>query len=65
VDETDPSVSQVIRSITNPPRADHPLPDDWTLIPGVVDVKTNIIDHPETITDRLERVASTVDAAHP
>src|SRR5699024_6500064 len=29
--------------------AEHPLPDGWTLIPGVVDVKTNIIDHPETI----------------
>ncbi|ELZ53752.1 MULTISPECIES: cobalamin-independent methionine synthase II family protein [Halorubrum] len=37
--------------------AEHPVPDGWTLIPGVVDVKTNIIDHPETIADRLERVA--------
>ncbi|GGL53207.1 cobalamin-independent methionine synthase II family protein [Halocalculus aciditolerans] len=37
--------------------AEHPLPDGWTLIPGVVDVKTNIIDHPETIADRIERVA--------
>jgi len=41
--------------------AEHPLPDGWTLIPGVVDVKTNIIDHPETIADRLERVADAVD----
>ncbi|QKY19492.1 cobalamin-independent methionine synthase II family protein [Halolamina sp. CBA1230] len=41
--------------------AEHPLPDDWTLIPGVVDVKTNIIDHPETIADRIERVATVVD----
>ena len=40
--------------------AEHPLPDGWTLIPGVVDVKTNIIDHPETIADRIERVAETV-----
>ncbi|MBP1986535.1 cobalamin-independent methionine synthase II family protein [Halolamina salifodinae] len=40
--------------------AEHPLPDGWTLIPGVVDVKTNIIDHPETIADRIERVANTV-----
>ena len=37
--------------------AEQPLPDGWTLIPGVVDVKTNIIDHPETIADRIERVA--------
>ncbi|WP_053948363.1 cobalamin-independent methionine synthase II family protein [Halolamina sediminis] len=40
--------------------AEHPLPDGWTLIPGVVDVKTNIIDHPETIADRIERVATVV-----
>lgn len=45
--------------------AEHPLPDGWTLIPGVVDVKTNIIDHPETIADRLERVANTVDDSTP
>ena len=45
--------------------AEHPLPDGWTLIPGVVDVKTNIIDHPETIADRLERVANVVDDATP
>ncbi|ELY92395.1 methionine synthase vitamin-B12 independent [Natrialba hulunbeirensis JCM 10989] len=41
--------------------AEQPLPDGWDLIPGVVDVKTNIIDHPETIADRLERVADAVD----
>ena len=40
--------------------AEHPLPEDWYLIPGVVDVKTNIIDHPETIADRLERVVDAV-----
>ncbi|TKX80630.1 cobalamin-independent methionine synthase II family protein [Halorubrum sp. SD626R] len=40
--------------------AEHPVPDGWTLIPGVVDVKTNVIDHPETVADRLERVADAV-----
>ncbi|MDV7348363.1 cobalamin-independent methionine synthase II family protein [Halorubrum distributum] len=45
--------------------AEHPVPDGWTLIPGVVDVKTNIIDHPETIADRLERVADAVDGGTP
>ena len=45
--------------------AEHPLPDGWTLIPGVVDVKTNIVDHPETIADRLERVADAVDGGTP
>lgn len=44
---------------------EHPVPDGWTLIPGVVDVKTNIIDHPETIADRLERVADAVDDGTP
>lgn len=41
--------------------AEQPVPDGWTLIPGVVDVKTNIIDHPKTVADRLERVANAVD----
>ncbi|ELY96329.1 cobalamin-independent methionine synthase II family protein [Natrialba taiwanensis] len=45
--------------------AEHPLPDGWTLLPGVVDVKTNIIDHPETIADRLERAADAVDDETP
>jgi 5-methyltetrahydropteroyltriglutamate--homocysteine methyltransferase len=45
--------------------AEHPLPDGWTLIPGVVDVKTNIIDHPKTVADRLERVAGAVDDSTP
>ncbi|ELZ24391.1 methionine synthase vitamin-B12 independent [Haloterrigena salina JCM 13891] len=45
--------------------AEQPLPDGWTLLPGVVDVKTNIIDHPETIADRLERVADAVDEPTP
>ncbi|ELZ27357.1 methionine synthase vitamin-B12 independent [Halogeometricum pallidum JCM 14848] len=44
---------------------EHPVPDGWTLMPGVVDVKTNIIDHPETIADRLERVADAVDDSTP
>ena len=45
--------------------AEHPVPDGWTLIPGVVDVKTNVIDHPETIADRLARVADAVDDGTP
>ena len=45
--------------------AEHPVPDGWTLIPGVVDVKTNIIDHPKTIADRIERVANAVDDSTP
>ncbi|MFB6186109.1 MAG: methionine synthase, partial [Halobacteriaceae archaeon] len=37
--------------------AEQSPPDDWTLIPGVVDVKTNVIDHPEKVADRIERAA--------
>lgn len=40
--------------------AEHPLPDGVTLMPGVVDVKTNIVEHPETVADRLERAAGAV-----
>ncbi|MFB6091158.1 MAG: methionine synthase [Halobellus sp.] len=40
---------------------EHPLPEDWTLIPGVVDVKTNVVEHPEVVADRLERVADAVE----
>ncbi len=39
---------------------EHPLPDGWLLVPGVIDVKTNIVEHPEVVADRLERFAAAV-----
>jgi 5-methyltetrahydropteroyltriglutamate--homocysteine methyltransferase len=39
---------------------EYPLPDGWRLVPGVIDVKTNIVEHPEVVADRLERFASAV-----
>ncbi len=39
---------------------EHPLPEDWTLVPGVIDVKTNVVEHPEVVADRLERFADAV-----
>ena len=39
---------------------EHPLPDSWRLIPGVIDVKTNIVEHPEVVADRIERFAGVV-----
>lgn len=36
------------------------LPDDKVLVPGVIDNTTNIIEHPETVADRLLRYASVV-----
>lgn len=39
---------------------EHPLPEEWVLVPGVIDVKTNIVEHPETVADRIERAADAV-----
>ncbi len=39
---------------------EQPLPDGWDLLPGVVDVKTNVVEHPEVVADRIERVADAV-----
>ena len=39
---------------------EHPLPEDWSLVPGVIDVKTNVVEHPEVVADRLERFADAV-----
>ena len=38
----------------------YPLPADWQLVPGVIDVKTNIIEHPEVVANRLERFSNAV-----
>lgn len=38
----------------------HPLPEDMTLIPGVIDVKTNVIEHPRVVADRIEQFADAV-----
>jgi 5-methyltetrahydropteroyltriglutamate--homocysteine methyltransferase len=37
-----------------------PLPDHMSLVTGVIDTKTNYVEHPETIADRLERAAQAV-----
>jgi 5-methyltetrahydropteroyltriglutamate--homocysteine methyltransferase len=36
------------------------LPDGKVLIPGVIDSTTNIIEHPETVADRIVRYAEVV-----
>jgi 5-methyltetrahydropteroyltriglutamate--homocysteine methyltransferase len=36
------------------------LPDDKVLIPGVIDNTTAIIEHPESVADRIMRYASVV-----
>jgi 5-methyltetrahydropteroyltriglutamate--homocysteine methyltransferase len=37
-----------------------PLADDQVLIAGVIDTLTNVVEHPEAIAERLERVARVV-----
>jgi 5-methyltetrahydropteroyltriglutamate--homocysteine methyltransferase len=37
-----------------------PLPADMCLVTGVIDTKTNYVEHPEVIADRIERVAQMV-----
>jgi 5-methyltetrahydropteroyltriglutamate--homocysteine methyltransferase len=36
------------------------LPDGKVLIPGVIDSTTNIVEHPETVAERIDRFASVV-----
>ena len=38
----------------------HRLPDDLVLIPGVIDPKSNIVEHPEVVAQRIETVAAAV-----
>lgn len=40
--------------------ADHPPPAGWDIIPGVIDVKTNVVEHPVTVADRLDRFVDAV-----
>ncbi len=37
-----------------------PLADDQILVAGVIDSLTNFVEHPETVADRIERVAEVV-----
>lgn len=38
----------------------YPLPDDMLLFPGVVDVTTNYLEHPEVVAERLARIVDVV-----
>jgi 5-methyltetrahydropteroyltriglutamate--homocysteine methyltransferase len=39
---------------------EHPLPAEMSLVTGVIDTKTNYVEHPEVIADRLERAAQAI-----
>lgn len=38
----------------------HPLPDKMILIPGVIDPKSNFVEHPEVVAQRIQTVAAAV-----
>lgn len=38
----------------------HPLPPDMIIIPGVIDVTTNVIEHPELVAQRIERFVEVI-----
>ncbi len=38
----------------------YPLPDDMLLFPGVVDVTTNYLEHPEVVAERIARITDVV-----
>lgn len=38
----------------------HPLPDSMLLIPGVIDPKTNYVEHPEVVAERLSNIVDAV-----
>lgn len=39
----------------------NPLPDDMLLFPGVIDVTTNYLEHPEVVAERIARVIDVVE----
>jgi len=60
-------VGALVLSMANPRHAHeyrcferHPLPDAMAVVAGVIDTTTNIVEHPEVVADRLERVARAV-----
>jgi 5-methyltetrahydropteroyltriglutamate--homocysteine methyltransferase len=38
----------------------HPLPDGMALATGVIDTTSNIVEHPDVVADRIERVARVI-----
>ncbi len=40
--------------------AQHPLPEGWLLVAGVIDTTTNYVEHPEVVADRIELAARAV-----
>jgi len=61
------NVGALVLEMANPRHAheykvfrQYPLPQHMLLVTGVIDTKTNYIEHPEVVADRLERVVQAV-----
>jgi len=61
------NVGALVLEMANPRHAheykvfqQYPLPDHMLLISGVIDTKTNYIEHPEVVADRIQRVVQAV-----
>jgi 5-methyltetrahydropteroyltriglutamate--homocysteine methyltransferase len=60
-------VGALVLSMANPRHAhEHrsflkfPLPEDWSLVAGVIDTTTNYVEHPEVVAERIENAAKAV-----
>ncbi len=38
----------------------HKVPDKFAIIPGVIDSKSNVVEHPEVVAQRIEAVVAAV-----
>jgi 5-methyltetrahydropteroyltriglutamate--homocysteine methyltransferase len=64
-------VGALVLSMANPRHAheyrcfaEHPLPEDMSLVAGVIDPTTNYVEHPRVVADRIETVARVVGDPH-
>ena len=62
------NVGAIVLSMSNPRHAheyrvlaQHPLPDNVSIVAGCVDTTTNYVEHPEVVADRIERVVQVVE----
>ncbi|HEY6395534.1 MAG TPA: cobalamin-independent methionine synthase II family protein, partial [Candidatus Binataceae bacterium] len=43
---------------------ENPIPDNMNLVTGVIDTKTNYVEHPEVVADRIEQAARAIGDPH-
>ena len=65
------NVGGLVMEMANPRHAheykiyrNHPIPEHMLLVAGVIDTKTNYVEHPEVVADRIEAVVSSIEDPH-